>query len=356
MTEFDKYIRQGEPEQKEKAAAWQIAIGLQDVDGLKPSEYLIQTAQQHIEGNISIDDVKHLIDTYYRSKTSRNEIEHERTEEADKVSARITELLSEKSFSFTPDYLIRIHERLFAGLYKHAGKLRTYNITKKEWVLDGDTVTYSGFDMLRTTLEHDFSQEKKVDYPSMGAEQALRHICKFVSDIWQVHPFEEGNTRTTAVFTMKYLKTFGFSVDNDVFKQHSWYFRNALVRANYNNYTKGISATSIFLEKFFRNLLFEETNTLSNREMHIDFSQSAKHNISKSQNDTLNSSLDCTLDEIALLRFLQVNPTATQVEIAKHIGKSERTVKRMTPALITKGMLERENGKRNGRWIVKIKL
>ena len=222
--------------------------------------------------------------------------------------------------------------------------------------LDGDTVTYSGFDMIRATLEHDFSQEKTVNYPSMGAEQALKHICNFVSNIWQIHPFEEGNTRTTAVFTMKYLKTFGFSVDNDVFKQHSWYFRNALVRVNYNNYTNGISATSIFLEKFFRNLLFGENNMLSNREMHIDFSQSAKQNISKSQNGTLSGSLECTLDEIALLKFLQTNPTATQVEIAKAIGKSERTVKRMTPTLISKGMLERENGKRNGRWIVKIKL
>lgn len=352
MTDFDKYIRQGEPEKKEKAATWQIAIGLQDIDGLKPSEYLIRTAQQHIEGDISIDDVKHLIDTYYQSKTSRNEIEHERTEEADKVSARITEILSEKSFSFTPDYLIRIHKRLFDGSYKHAGQLRTYNITKKEWVLDGDTVLYSGFDMIRATLEYDFTQEKMTDYPALDAEQALQRICRFISGIWQIHPFGEGNTRTTAVFAMKYLKSFGFTVDNDVFKEHSWYFRNALVRANYNNYTKGISATNIFLEKFFRNLLFGESNKLSNCDMHISLSQSAKNEVSKSQNGTL----DCTLDEIALLKYLEKNPAAKQTEIAQHIGKSERTVKRMTPSLIDRGLLERENGKRNGNWVVKIKL
>ena len=258
MSDFDKYIRQGEPDSREKALAWQTAIGLQDVDGLKPSEYLLQTAGRHIEGDITIGEVKHLIDSYYQSKTIRKDIEDERTEEADKVSTRITEILFEKSFSFTPDYLILIHKRLFEGLYKFAGRLRDYDITKKEWVLDGNTVLYSNHELIRQTLDYDFGQEKSVDYPSLDANQVLRHICKFVSDIWQIHPFGEGNTRTTAVFTMKYLHTFGFTFDNSVFQEHSWYFRNALVRANYNNYSKGISAKTSFLELFFRNLLFGE--------------------------------------------------------------------------------------------------
>ena len=210
-----------------------------------------------------------MIDNYYQSKAARKDIEDERTEEADKVSARITEILSEKSFSFTPDYLILIHRRLFEGLYKFAGKLRDYDITKKEWVLDGDTVLYSSHELIRQTLEYDFGQEKSVNYPSLDAGQALMHICKFVSDIWQVHPFGEGNTRATAVFTIKYLHTFGFTFDNSVFQEHSWYFRNALVRANYNNYSKGISATTSFLELFFRNLLFGEKNGLHNRALHI---------------------------------------------------------------------------------------
>ena len=349
MSDFDKYIRQSEPESKEKARAWQTAIGLQDVDGLKPSEYLLQTAGRHIGGDITIDEVKHLIDSYYQSKANRKDTENERTEEADKVSARITEILSEKSFSFTPDYLILIHRRLFEGLYKFAGKLRDYDMTKKEWVLDGDTVLYSNHELIRQTLEYDFGQEKGVDYPSLDANQALKHICKFVSGIWQIHPFGEGNTRTTAVFTMKYLHTFGFTFDNSVFQEHSWYFRNALVRANYNNYSKGISATTSFLELFFRNLLFGENNELHNRAMHIAAVQSTNADISKSQNGTSN----CTLDEIALLKFLKDNPNATQVEIAGLIGKSLRTVKRMTPSLIERGLLERENGKRNGKWVVK---
>ena len=356
MSEFDKYIVQGEPGKKEKANAWQTAIGLQDVDGLKPSEYLIKAAVQHIEGDITIDQVKDMLDTYYQTKDSREQLDDERTEEADKVSARITEILSEQSFSFTPDYLLRIHRRLFEGIYKHAGQLRDVNITKKEWVLNGDTVLYSNYDMLRETLEYDFEQEKKTDYSVLNADMAVKQICKFVSGIWQIHPFREGNTRTTAVFTMKWLQTFGFTVDNDVFKDNSWYFRNALVRANYINIPKRIFATSEYLELFFRNLLFGEQNKLSNRTMLAGDSQSATQEISKSQNGTLNGTLNCNLDELALLRFVKENPDATQIEIAKHIGKSERTVKRMTPTLIERGLLERENGKRNGKWVVKCEI
>ena len=311
---------------------------------------------QHIEGDITIDQVKDMLDTYYETKDVREHLDDERTEEADKVSARITEILSEQSFSFTPDYLIRIHLRLFKGMYKHAGQLRDVNITKKEWVLNGDTVLYSNYDMLRETLEYDFEQEKKTDYSVLNADMAVKQICKFVSGIWQIHPFREGNTRTTAVFTMKWLQIFGFSVDNNVFKDNSWYFRNALVRANYNNIPKRIFATSEYLELFFRNLVFGEQNKLSNRSMLAVELQSATPEISKSQNDTLNDALDCNLDELALLRFVKETPNATQVEIAKHIGKSERTVKRMTPALIERGLLERENGKRNGKWVVKCEL
>lgn len=201
--------------------------------------------------------------------------------------------------------------------------------------------------MIRQTLEYDFTQEKGTDYPSMTADQAIKRICRFVSGIWQIHPFAEGNTRTTAVFTMKYLQTFGFKVDNTIFKNHSWYFRNALVRANYNEFYKGISATDTFLIKFFENLLLGKTNVLSNREMHISNVQSLTP---KSHNDTLN----CTLDELALLKFLKENPSAKQEDIAKYIGKSLSTVKRMTPVLIEKGLLHRENGKRNGRWVVQL--
>ena len=346
MTDFDKYIVLGEPGKSEKARIWQTAIGLQDVDGLKPSGYLLKTAEQHIEGDITIDQVKNLIDSYYESKGVRQDNEKDGEMEADKVSVRITEILSEKVFSFTPDYLISIHRRLFDGVFSHAGQFRQKNIAKREWVLEGESVEYSPFYLIEETLNYEFSLERGVDYPSMPADEALKRICKFVSGIWQVHPFAEGNTRTTAVFAMKYLQNFGFQVDNTVFKDHSWYFRNALVRNNYRNYTKGISATTLFLEKFFRNLLFGEQNQLSNRVMHIANSQSITP---KSHDGTL----DCTLTEMSILKFIKNHPDAKQEDIAAHIGKSVSTVKRMTPELVKKGLLARENGKRNGHWIVK---
>ena len=352
MSEFDEYIRQGEPGRKERAAAWQTAIGLQDVDGLKPSAYLINAAKKHIEGDITIDDVKQMLDSYYKSKTARTEVEDERTEEADKVSARIEELLTENSFSFSPEYLARIHRHLFNGIYKFAGRYRDYNITKREWVLDGDTVLYASASMIPETLNYDFSQERLVNYASLNIERAIKQICKFVSGIWQIHPFGEGNTRTTAVFTMKYLQSFGFKVENDMFRDHSWYFRNALVRANYNNYPKGVSATDEFLVLFFRNLLLGEDNALRNRDLLITLSKSANETVSKCQNDTLK----CTLEELAIVNILKSNAKAKQEEIATSIGKSIRTVKRIMASLSERGVISRENGKRNGVWVVKIDL
>lgn len=352
MSEFDEYIRQGEPGRKERAAAWQTAIGLQDVDGLKPSAYLINAAKKHIEGDITIDDVKQMLDSYYKSKTARTEVEDERTEEADKVSARIEELLTENSFSFSPEYLARIHRHLFNGIYKFAGRYRDYNITKREWVLDGDTVLYASASMIPETLNYDFSQERLVNYASLNIERAIKQICKFVSGIWQIHPFGEGNTRTTAVFTMKYLQSFGFKVENDMFRDHSWYFRNALVRANYNNYPKGVSATDEFLVLFFRNLLLGEDNALRNRDLLITLSKSANETVSKCQTDTLKY----TLEELAIVNILKSNAKAKQEEIATSIGKSIRTVKRIMASLSERGVISRENGKRNGVWVVKMDL
>lgn len=349
MSDFDEYIKGSNPSRREKSYAWQTAIGLQNVDGLKPSDYLVQTAKQNIEGDISIDEVKQLIDNYYESKAARGESD-KRTEEADKVSARITEILTEKTFNFTPDYLIQIHKRLFTGIFDLAGVIRPYNITKKEWVLDGDTVLYSSFEMIRQTLEYDFREEKNVDYSSLDATQAVKQICKFISGIWQIHPFCEGNTRCTAVFAIKYLRNFGFSVNNEAFALNSWYFRNALVRANYVNYSKNVTATPLFLEHFFDNLLFGAKHELLNRNLHISMGQSDTTDSSKCQNGPL----DVTLEEKELLEFVKANPKATQEQIAEHIGKSSRTVKRITANLCQKGYLKRERGKRNGVWITNL--
>ncbi len=265
---FKEYLRESEPDKVHKGYAWSTAIGLQAVDGLRPSKYLIDTAIQNIEGEITMKEAQSLIDSYYEESTVRLS-DDERTEEADKVSARIAEILSETAFSFFPNEYMSIHRKLFRGIYKHAGKMRDYNITKKEWVLDGATVVYGSASELRATLEYDFSQEKDFSYRGLSMNEIIHHLAVFVSRLWQIHIFEEGNTRTTAVFFIKYLRTLGFSATNDIFAENAWYFRNALVRANYTNLQKGIYETTEYLEAFLRNLLLDEKNELHNRNLHI---------------------------------------------------------------------------------------
>lgn len=265
---FKEYLKESEPDKVSKGYAWSTAIGLQAVDGLKPSKYLIDTAIANIEGEITIKEAQKLIDIYYEEKPMRLSDE-ERTEEADKVSSRIVELLSETAFSFSPNEYISIHRKLFQGIYKHAGKIRDYNITKKEWVLDGATVLYGSASELRDTLEYDFSQEKNFSYRGLSMDEILHHLALFISRLWQTHIFGEGNTRTTAVFFIKYLRSLGFSATNDIFAEHAWYFRNALVRANYTNLQKNIHETTEYLEVFLRNLLLNEKNELHNRSLHI---------------------------------------------------------------------------------------
>lgn len=265
---FKEYLRELEPDKVFKGYAWSTAIGLQDVDGLKPSKYLIDKAIQHIEGNLTMKEVQSLIENYYEEKTLHLSKDN-RIEEADKVSVRIAEILSETAFSFSPNEYISIHRRLFQDIYEHAGKIRDYNITKKEWILDGATVIYGTASELKATLEYDFSREKNFSYKGLSMEEIIRHLALFVSQLWQIHIFGEGNTRTTAVFFIKYLRTLGFSVTNDIFSEHSWYFRNALVRANYTNLQKGIYETTEYLETFIKNLLLNEKNNLSNRNLHI---------------------------------------------------------------------------------------
>ena len=265
---FKEYLRESEPDKAHKGYAWSTAIGLQAVDGLKPSKYLIDTAIQNIEGKITMKEAQNLIDSYYEERPVHLS-DDERTEEADKVSLRIAEILSETAFSFSPNEYIAIHRKLFQGIYNHAGKIRDYNITKKEWVLDGATVMYGSASELRATLEYDFSKEKDFSYKGLSMDEIIHHLAVFISRLWQIHIFGEGNTRTTAVFFIKYLRTLGFAATNDIFAENAWYFRNALVRANYTNLQKGIHETTEYLELFLRNLLLNEQNELQNRNLNI---------------------------------------------------------------------------------------
>ncbi len=264
---FKEYIKESEPTKRDKGYAWHTAIGLQAVDGLKTSDYLVHTAVRNIEGEISFEEANALLQTYYEKNPARDV--SDRTEEADKVSARIAALLSERAFSFTPNEYLSIHRKLFAGIYSHAGRIRDYNITKKEWVLNGATVLYGSATELRATLDYDFSEEKKFSYKNLSMDEIIHHLAVFVSRLWQIHVFGEGNTRTTAVFFIKYLRTLGFDAANDIFAENAWYFRNSLVRANYNDLKNGIHETTEYLEVFLRNLLLDEKHPLHNRTLHI---------------------------------------------------------------------------------------
>ena len=265
---FDEYLRQGEPSQKESDENWKTAIGLQAVDGLQPSAYLIDVAKRNIEGEITLDETRKLIDSYYQSKTVRTP-KDEDEEEADKVSANIAKILASKTFAFNTNGYVSLHRRIFEGVFKHAGEIRQYDISKKEWVLEGDSVNYLNWEDLRRALDWDIEQEKNFSYKGLTDDEKIEHIAKFISGIWQIHAFREGNTRTTAIFTIQYLRSLGYEVNNEMFAKHSWYFRNALVRANYRNINKDIEYSPIYLVRFFRNLLLKDGWVLKNRYLHI---------------------------------------------------------------------------------------
>ena len=263
---FEEYIRQTEPSKRELGYAWYTAMGLQAVDGLETSEHLKGIARDNIDGKITLPEANKLIETYYEESAERDK---DRSREADTVTGRIATILSENAFTFSVPQYVGIHKRLFVGVFSHAGKIRDYNISKHEWVLDGASVHYGNALELRELLEYDLRMEKEYEYSLDGIPEMIPHLAKFVSRLWQIHAFGEGNTRTTAVFFIKYLRSLGFDVANDLFAKNSWYFRNALVRANYNAYTKNIRETTEYLEIFLRNLLLGETNELKNRYLHV---------------------------------------------------------------------------------------
>lgn len=371
--DFEEYIRHTDASKKEKTLAWSTAIGLQQVDGLTPSSYLYDTAKRNIEGELTFDEAKNLIDSYYQSRSVRTEDEDDRTEEADKVASRIAQILSEPSFNFSPSHLIAIHKRLFDGIFKFAGHIRDYDITKKEWVLNGDTVMYGAAFELKAALDYDFEQERNFNYEGLSMDETIRHIAFFISRLWQIHAFGEGNTRTTAVFTIKYLQSLGFKADNDIFAQNSWYFRNALVRANYKNLKKGIQENPIYLERFFRNLLLGEQNELKNRYTHIDYDaymkkQAENDNVNDNVNDkigvkigvndnakitpkiTVKITQKITVNQKKILDEIKKNPYITQKELSKNIGIARLNINKNMKKLQEQGIILRVGADKNGHW------
>ena len=326
--DFDEYIRQGEPEKKDRAEAWRVAIGLQAVDGLKTSEYLQETARRNIEGEITIDEARELVKEYYIKKTVHDDDDADK-EEADRVSSNISKLLQTDAFTYSVAGFAAIHRAIFEGVFKHAGRFRDYDISKKEWVLRNDSVLYGRWQDLRMTVEYDLEQERQFDYTALNKDQMIEHLAKFVAELWQIHPFGEGNTRTTAIFTIKYLRSLGFSVNNDMFEHYSWYFRNALVRANYRNVQKGINAEPIFLVRFFRNLLLGETNELKNRYMLVNPPEKWNTPTSSPISTPTSSVHDMLQTENPLIRNL-----------VKFIGNNQCSIKDMLEGV---GLKDRKN-------------
>ena len=327
--DFDEYIRQGEPAQRERAEAWRVAIGLQAVDGLKTSEYLQETARRNIEGEITIDEARELVKQYYITKTTHDKDDEDK-EEADRVSGNISKLLQTDAFTYSVAGFAAIHRAIFEGVFKHAGRFRDYDISKKEWVLRGDSVLYGRWQDLRMAIEYDLEQERQFDYSGLNKDKIVEHLAKFVAGLWQIHPFGEGNTRTTAIFTIKYLRSQGFSVNNDMFERHSWYFRNALVRANYRNLNKGIGYEPLFLVRFFRNLLLGEDNILKNRYMMIDPPDDWRIPESEVERDKYRTSTGQVRDKLQ-------TGNHNIVGLVKIIGNKQLSVKEMMSGLNLKG-------------------
>ncbi len=330
---FDEYVKASEPHKRERAEAWRVAIGLQAVDGLQTSEYLQETARRNIEGEITIDEARELVKQYYIAKVARGEDDANK-EEADKVSGNISKLLQTDAFSFSAAGLASIHRSIFQGVFKHAGRFRDYDISKKEWVSQGDSVIYGRWQDLSETIAYDIEQERKFGYTALSKEQTVEHLAKFTSGLWQIHPFCEGNTRTTAIFIIKYLSSLGFSINYELFERHSWYFRNALVRANYRNLQKNINYEPIFLVRFFRNLLLGENNLLKNRYMMIDAPEEWRRPDEKLKREQVPEQVPEQVHDL----FQTNNPLITQ--LVTLIGKEEKSISELMKML---GLKHRPN-------------
>ena len=360
--EFEEYIRQVEPEKKARAQIWRTAIGLQQVDGLEVSEYFKDTVRRNIEGEISIDEVQNLTREYYVRKTTREQ-DDEQKEEADTVAGNISKILATQTLDFSTSGYIALHRRIFAGVFKHAGQLRDYDITKKEFVLRGNTVHYLNWEDLRRALDYDIDKEKRFSYKNLSEDEIIAHITEFVSGIWQIHAFGEGNTRTTAVFTIQYLRSIGFAVNNDLFASHSWYFRNALVRANYKNAAQGIDYSPIYLERFFRNLLLGEKWELKSRYLVInppaEFAEQPQKDAGKVQKPANMRENDSVIAQKPAFRNITIqrvyelichDPSIKQAQMATILGVDDSTIERATAWLRNNGYLNKERSKLKGRW------
>ncbi len=342
ISAFSEYIIQnGDVSRRVRAENWCIAIGLQGVDNLATSPCLLDVARDQIEGRLDFAEVEKRITAYYKTEEGRALAER-RADEADLVATHIAELLAEDTFTLSPAEYAGIHKRLFTGVFKHAGTYRTENISKSEWVLDNRSVLYSSAPMISAAIIHDFDREKNFSYKGLSRTDIVSHIVDFISGLWEIHPFYEGNTRTTAVFTIRYLRKFGFKADNDLFKEHALYFRNALVRAVYSNYQYNIAPDKIFLERFFENLLFNGHHKLLNRHCHIYWQET-----DESQNVGVNVGVN-----EKILEAMKLNPSVRLAQIAEALNLNKRHIERLVSKLKKEGRVQRVGSDKTGHWEV----
>ena len=382
MNDFDEYLVAGEPDKRERAYGWATAIGLQDVDGLKVSDFLLNTAKRNIEGEITESEARKIVDEYYETKEGHDQPDD--VKEADKVSARIKMVINSPTFTFSPAYYLGLHKQIFEGVFKFAGQIREVELTKREWVLNGESVQYSPSCMIEDTLAYDFEQERNFKYKGLSEERFVEHFSSFISGIWQIHPFREGNTRAVAVFAIKYLRSMGYNVTNDLFAAKSWYFRNALVRANYENRNLDVDKTQLPLEEFFKVLLYGYELELKNRYLRIgnEYGSPAaeavkdlhrhdvvingvinkpdvgmnvgiKHvdDVINRQDDVINGVIRFTeKEELAVKAFIR-DPKLSAMKLADLIGVKHRQAQRIIASLKGKAGLRREGARKNGRWV-----
>jgi len=357
--DFDQYYEATEPGRRERAYAWATAIGLQDVDGLKPSKYLIATAKRHIEGEISQEDARRLVDEYYETKEA-HDIPGD-VKEADKVAARMIGIINSPTFNFSVAYYLGLHRQIFDGVFKFAGEIREVELTKREWVLNGDTVQYTPSCMIKDTLEYDFERERKFKYRGLSEDAFVEHLAAFISGIWQIHPFREGNTRTVGLFAIKYLRSKGYDVTNDLFAEKSYYFRNALVRANYENTKLQVEKTQLPLEEFFKVLIYRYDLELRNRYLRVGAEYGTPiaeatgrlHRSNDGVNGGVNDGVktdELNGSETLAVKAILRDPRISALRLADLLGVKKRQAERVMAALKTKSGLKRRGADKNGEW------
>ena len=320
----------------EHARRWAIAVGLQDVDRLTPSDRLIELVKANIEGTMTDGQVM-------------DAVQQQCDAEADRVAARIYTLLNDSDFKLQPAQLVDIHKYLFDGIHSHAGQFRTRNVIKNQWVLNGDSVEYGHASSICKQLAYDFETEKKFDYSSVSAVQAIGRIARFISSVWQTHPFLEGNTRTVAVFLIKYLEKLGFGVKFESFEKHSWYFRNALVRSQYENVSGDIYPTYGPLEQFVAHAVLGTEADLRNRTLHVAWEAPIAQNNALKKSGLLS---ELTIKEVLILNMIIDNPAISISQMATDAGLSRSTVDRIIASLKEKGLLMRTGAKNKPLWSV----